>query len=130
MLLRLILGDRGALAEWRSIKHGIASALVEVECLRTIDRLHQQGKLPLPQIASRRSAVYDLIEEVEVVPLSEPVLRRAAQPFPVPLGTLDALHLATALLWTERRGGALVMATHDASLATASRACGLDVVGM
>jgi len=65
-----------------------------------------------------------------VVDLSAPVLRRAAEPFPTPLGTLDALHLGTALLWCERhpRSGAR-LATHDGELARAALACGLEVVG-
>ena len=32
VLLRVILGQRNALKEWRSIEQGVASALVEVEC--------------------------------------------------------------------------------------------------
>ena len=44
-------------------------------------------------------------------------------------GTLDAIHLATAMLWRERTGADLVMATHDTALATASRASGLRVIG-
>jgi len=58
-----------------------------------------------------------------------PVLARAAQPLPTELGTLDAIHLATALLWREHSGADIVMATHDLSLATAARACGLAVLG-
>jgi hypothetical protein len=58
------------------------------------------------------------------------VLSRAAQPFPTPLGTLDAVHLATALLWRETRGEDLVMATHDRDLALAARASGLRTIGV
>jgi hypothetical protein len=39
-------------------------------------------------------------------------------------------HLATALLWRERGGSELVMATHDQALATAARASGFSVVGI
>jgi hypothetical protein len=48
---------------------------------------------------------------------------------PVPLGTLDAIHLATALLWRETREMDLVLANHDRALAAASRASGLRVAG-
>jgi len=57
-------------------------------------------------------------------------LRRAAQPMPIPLGTLDAVHLATALLWQETRDEDLVLATHDRALALAARASGLHVIGV
>ena len=49
---------------------------------------------------------------------------------PTELGTLDAIHLATALLWKETADDTLVMATHDEALATAARAHGLAVVGV
>lgn len=58
------------------------------------------------------------------------MLARAAQPMPTELSTLDAIHLATALLWRERATAELVMATHDAALGTAARAFGLRVVGI
>jgi hypothetical protein len=48
---------------------------------------------------------------------------------PTALGTLDAIHLATALVWRDRQNVALTIATHDAALATAARAFGFDVVG-
>jgi hypothetical protein len=63
------------------------------------------------------------------VELTRPVLARASQPMPTSLGTLDAIHLATALMWAERAGSELVMATHEQLLATAARASGFRVVG-
>jgi predicted nucleic acid-binding protein len=129
VLLRRVLGQADALAEWRAIEAGVASALVEVECLRTLDRARLRLGLPDAEIARRREAVYRLMEAIDVVEATRPVLTRAAQPLPTQLGTLDAIHLATALLWRERTGRDLVMATHDAALGTAARACGLGVVG-
>jgi len=57
------------------------------------------------------------------------VLERAAQPMPTESGTLDAIHLATALLWKEMTKGDLVMATHDGALALGAQAHGLRVLG-
>jgi predicted nucleic acid-binding protein len=69
-------------------------------------------------------ATYRLTQEMELVAPSAAILRAAAQPTATPLGALDAIHLATALRWTEVRGRNLVMATHDAALALAARAVG------
>lgn len=129
-VLRIILGQANALKEWRSITQGVASALVEVECLRTLDRLRLAEGMEDAEIAVRREAVYRFLEALEVVELTRPLLARASQPLPTALGTLDAIHLATALLWKERSGADLVMATHDDALATAARASGLRVVGV
>jgi uncharacterized protein len=129
-ILRIILGQANALKEWRSVTQGVVSALVEVECLRTLDRLRLAEGLEDAEIALRREAVFRLVESMEVVELTRPVLARASYPLPTALGTLDAIHLATALLWKDRSGADLVMATHDAALATAARASGLRVVGV
>jgi predicted nucleic acid-binding protein len=130
VLLRAVLGQGERLAEWDQIETGIASALVEVECLRTLDRLRLVERLPDAELAVRREAVYRLIESIELVDPTRPVLSRASQPLATALGTLDAIHLATALLWRERSNAALVMATHDAALATAARASGLRAIGV
>ena len=80
-------------------------------------------------IAQRRAVVYRLLEAMEIVDISYPILARAAQPLPTALGTLDAIHLATALLWKEQAGQDLSMATHDVALAMAAKASGLRVIG-
>ena len=56
-------------------------------------------------------------------------MTRASEPFPSVLGTLDALHLATALAWSDRMRQKLVMATQDAGLALAARSFGMEVLG-
>jgi predicted nucleic acid-binding protein len=130
VLLRKVLRQPHSLREWPAIQIGVASALVETECLRTLDRLRLRAGLSDKDLARRREAVFRLLENVEMVELTGAVLARAAQPLPTELGSLDAIHLATALLWREHRGGGdLVMATHDGALGTAARACGLTVLG-
>lgn len=129
VVLRLVLGQPGRLREWRALDGGVASALVEVECLRTLDRVRQAERLTETELARRRASVYRILETLEVVLPTAPILTRAAQPLPVVLGTLDAIHLATALAWREATETDLVFATHDARLATAARALGLDTIG-
>ena len=130
VLLRVALGQRDALPEWRRLRRGVVSALVEVECLRTLDRLRLRTGLGAREIATRREVVFRILESMEMIEPNRPLILRAAQPLPTELGTLDAVHLATAMLWRERDGSDLVMATHDAALGTAARACGLRVVGV
>jgi len=129
VLLRVLFGQSNALKEWKRIERGISSALIEVECLRTIDRLKLVERLSEEVMAIRREAIFPLIEGLEIIELTHPVLARASQPLPTALGTLDAIHLATALMWKEQTRENLVMATHDTALALAAKASGLSVVG-
>ena len=117
VVLRLVLGEPNHLAEWPRIEAAVASALAEVECLRTLDRLSRRGSLSDDELAERRTAVYRLFEAVDVVDVGRPVVRRASEPFPTPLGTLDAIHLSTAMAWRDARDATLTMATHDTALA-------------
>ena len=129
VILRLVLGQPDRLSEWKQVETGVASALVELESLRTLDRLRFRESISDVELVRRREAVFALLREAYVVEPNGPILRRASQPLPVPLGTLDAIHLVTALLWRETRAPQLWMATHDQALALAARAVGLRVVG-
>jgi predicted nucleic acid-binding protein len=129
VILRVVLGQPGVLDQWTSIVTGVSSALAEVECLRTMDRLRALGHLSVEETAAGREAIYRIIEALEIVDITPAVLRRASQPVPAPLGTLDAIHLATADLWRESVRKMPVMATHDRALALAARATGLSVIG-
>jgi hypothetical protein len=128
VLLPAALGQR-RLAEWDRIERAVASALVEVECVRTLDRLAAHEGLSDEEISRSRQSVFRLLGSIEVVPIGGAIVQRASHPQPTRLGTLQAIHLATALAWREATGAPLVMATHDPELALAARACGLVAIG-
>lgn len=130
ILLRVALGQPDALPEWRQIAQGVASALVTTECLRTLDRLRLRAGLSDAEVALRRATILALVESLELVEIDSVVLDRAAQPMPTELGTLDAIHLSTALLWKDLTHADLIMATHDTALALGAQAHGLHVVGV
>jgi len=129
-LLRVILREPGALDDLRSYETLVSSELLAVESARTIDRLRLQGALTVEEAAVRLRTITDWLEAINLVLLRPPVLSRASEPLPTPLGTLDALHLATALIWRERMGNLPTMATHDSALGLAARTFGFEVRGI
>lgn len=128
VLLRVIFGEVGRLATWSEIQTRVSSRLVRLECLRTIDRARLRSALDDTEVARRRGALFEQLEGFNLLPLEEPVFERAEDPFPTTLGSLDAIHLATAL---SLRSGLphLCFATHDGELALAARAMGFQVIG-
>ena len=70
----------------------------------------------------------DALRSIELLAIDRVVLERAASQFPTSLGTLDALHLASALIAREEVPD-LILATHDQELATAAHSLGFHVVG-
>jgi len=104
----------------------VASELITLECLRTIDRARIRLRLDDKDVSERRAAVLEAIEGFGLVPIGPQVLERAAEPFPTMLGSLDAIHLASALLVRDEFDD-LSLATHDEELALAARAEGFRV---
>ena len=129
VLLRVALGQPNALPDWRQIERGVSSALITTESLRTLDRVRLRAQLSDIEVAQRRSTILALLDSLELVEIDSLVLERAAQPMPTEVGTLDAIHLASALLWRDAMGVDLVVATHDGALGLAARAHGFKVLG-
>ena len=129
-LLRVVLREDGALDQLRRCEQLVSSELLMVESARTLDRLRVQGALTMAEAAARRRVVDEWLDGVDLVLLRPPILRRASEPLPTALGTLDAIHLATALVWRDRENVALTIATHDGALAAAARAFGFEVLGV
>lgn len=125
--LRVILNAPDQLREWRALRAPVASALLEVECYRTLHRLRATATRP-EEVDDRLAEVTKILSAVHLIELTPSVLQSAAQAFEVPIKTLDALHLATAMLWREHVGP-LTFATHDHQLARAAREAGFDVLG-
>ena len=130
VLLRIVLGQEDALEGWPELQPCVSSELAETECFRVLDRVRLEHRVDDDAMSMILSSTLRLLRGVEIVELSRRILREASRPLPVVLGTLDAIHLFTALAWREERGEDLVVATHDDRLARAARAHGFDVLGV
>lgn len=128
VVVNLLAGGSQAVA-WDRQEPVCASRLLGVEVRRTLLRIHAARQMTDLQFADAAASL-SLVEQVAtLVDLSAAVLTRASQAFPTPVRTLDAIHLATALLLRERRFPGLVFATHDRQLALAARALEFVVDG-
>lgn len=129
VVLRLALGEGNRTVDPTRYDSLCTSSLTEVECRRTLDRIRVLSASNTDFYAERLSVARSLLARVNVIDLSPVLLRRAGQHLPVPLGTLDAIHLATALSIGESTAEPFVLATHDRALARAARAVGLEATG-
>lgn len=126
VVLRIVLRAPNALAEWGMIDEHTSSALLRVECMRTLERLRIEEEIPEEEIARRVKEVLLVMESVRLLSITSSVLARASEPFD---GPLDAIHLATAIEWRRQGSVELAFATHDRQLARAARAVGFPVFG-
>ncbi len=70
-----------------------------------------------------------LLARLAMLGLERSVLARALEPFPRPVRTLDAIHLASAD-FLRGRGQEVTVATYDARMAEAARAMGFELYGL
>ena len=129
VVIRVIFGEPNPLDSWPRIETAVSSELIRVECLRTIDRGSFDSRLVDDEVAGRRASAFLVLQGISIVPLGPEVLDRAAGPFPTSLGTLDAIHLSSALL-ARNHYEDLVFATHDRALGLAARSMGFQVEGI
>src|ERR1700736_6505557 len=74
------------------------------EALRTLHRVHSDGHLSDEGLGLRIAELRALVEAIDQIPLSKMVLKRAGGPLAGSVKTLDAIHLVTAMIWSEYNG--------------------------
>ena len=130
VVLRIVLNAREALREWPRLEAGVSSRLLRVESYRAVERYWHIGDLTTEAAVSKRLEIDEILGRLELMPLDDAVLNLAAEPLPTHLNTLDALHLATAILHRRSvQDEHFVFATHDRALAKAARAMPFEVIG-
>jgi hypothetical protein len=97
----------------------VSSKLLEYEIWNRIYAYDRAG--------SHGSLVRDLLSGIELLELAQAVLARALQPFPVPVRTLDGLHLAT-IEFIRRNGDQVELASYDNRMLAAAGALGIPVL--
>ncbi len=95
----------------------VSSRLLQYE---TWNRLHAHGAA-----TSHGNIARAVLAELTFLELSPIVLSRALEPFPVPVRTLDALHLASAE-YLQKQGQRLQIATYDERLLNCARHLGIE----
>jgi uncharacterized protein len=74
---------------------------------------------------SHGEMVRDLIGRLALLELVPPVLTRALEPFPAPVRTVDALHLAS-IMFHKAHGQTVELASYDRKLIAAAQALGIQ----
>jgi len=129
VVLRVLFREPNPIKAWGKWNKGYSSSLWRVEALRTVDRLRLSGNLSDGEVADLTRDIRVVHETLAIHPVSERILQRASESFPTVVGTLDAIHLATALAIREVEKVDFFM-THDLRLSTAARSLGFTVLGI
>jgi predicted nucleic acid-binding protein len=116
---------RGSLAAAEII---FASDLTLIECDRVILRAAALGELTEAEAADRRAHLTAAASHWQILRVAPEIVERARQPFPgEPIRTLDAIHLASALVARTAIAG-LTLLSLDDRVRKAGKKLGLDVI--
>ena len=129
-VIRWILQSPNHYTEFGKWDSAISSTLLKLEFTRAIDRLQKQNFLDDKQFDKCIRYFADFFFFFNWVKIDERILEKASQTFIYPLGTLDAIHLATAYLYQEEfEVGEYCILTHDLELAKVATSIGIKVKG-
>jgi uncharacterized protein len=125
VVLRHILRGESAISQALSCDRVVSSELLEIECRRVIQRCRLQGELDDAGTAEASARLDAVLAGLSLVALSASVKKRAMGAFPVGVKTLDALHLASALVLADDLGEEpLLVFSHDQGMNRCARVLG------
>ena len=129
VVLRRLLNEPHRVSCWGRWEEAYSSRIWLTEARRTVDRLRLEGRIGDEAVARLREDLRLAHETLHVVAVDESVLARAEESFPTTLGTLDAIHLASALAIRSRLALDRFL-THDRRLGVAAISLGFAVEGV
>ena len=133
-LLAAILGQAGgdaAAAKWDSEETRLASMLLEAECLTVIRRLAESGNDRRAEdfIAEKTAILQMHVQQVAVKYVDDEVISRLYSETRLRgCRTLDALHLATALVFQDQSAEPITVCTNDNKMRKAAEILGFHVL--
>ena len=130
VFMRFVMQQPDRLDEVSSFDERITSQLTQAECLRTLDKAMLTRGLTPEGMTVRATVVHHMLRQTRRVRVTRSVLDRAGSAFPLPIRTLDAIHLATALQIRDRGHEDLLFATHDRLQGKTALALGFRVLGL
>jgi predicted nucleic acid-binding protein len=105
----------------------VASDLTIIECERVLLRAAALGEVTEAEAADRRAHLTTAAAHWHVLRIGPEIVERARQPFPgEPIRTLDAIHLASAIVARSAVSG-LALLSLDDRIRKAARTLGLGV---
>jgi predicted nucleic acid-binding protein len=130
-VLAWLLDENSAADVRRSLtaaKMIVASDLTLIECDRVILRAAALGELTEAEAADRRAHLTVAASHWQILRVAPEVVERARQPFPgEPIRTLDAIHLASALVARTAIVGLRLLSLDD-RVRKAGKKLGLETV--
>ena len=129
VVLRYLLVHDSAFKRTSQFDSVGSSELLIIECNRVLDRYRLENQISDAELAEVKHNFQRIIDGLHIIELTRSVKKRAAGSFPTVISTLDAVHLASLLLWqdsvSEER---FVLLSADQQMLTCATALGVSLL--
>ncbi len=128
VILRYLLSSDCGFERVREFDRVGSSELLHMECHRVLHRYRLEGMLTDAQLEQAITYIRDLYDAIHIFEITAFVKKRASEAFPTVIGTLDAIHLATAVLWETQETSPFVLFTYDRQMERCAHSLDLHTV--
>jgi predicted nucleic acid-binding protein len=126
LLEHILKGDQG-IKQVLSCDTVVTSEITGIECRRVIHRYRMESSFDDEGFLEAIQRLDSVLSGTAVIRLSETVLKRSGQTFPVIVKTLDALHLSSAALFRELHPDeSILVFSYDGSFNRCAKAMEFD----
>jgi predicted nucleic acid-binding protein len=130
VFLRWLLNSPKVYSKFQTWDTCYTSEIFYIEVSRVLNRLRLENAITDKEYVNLRNTFLEFYNTAYIIEINQRIKQKAAEPFPTVLGTLDAIHLASALILIEENDTLeITFLTHDQQLHTAASAMGLVVEG-
>lgn len=131
VLLRWLLNSSKAYSGFQNWRICYTSELIYIEVNRVLNRLRLEKEIDDLEYAILHKTFLEFYDSIYIIEINQAIKKKSAEPFPTIIGTLDAIHLASALLLKEENKKLeIIFLTHDNQLSIAATAVGFEVIGI
>ena len=128
VILRYLLTSSMEFERVREFERVGCSELLFIECNRVIQRYRMEAMITDEQLEEVITHFNELYARLHVFDMNSRVKLRASEAFPTVIGTLDAIHLATASIWARIDSEPLVVFTFDSQMRRCAQSMGLHAI--
>ena len=129
VVLRFLLIHDSALKQTSQYDVVGSSELLNIECNRVLHRYRLEKQISDSELADGKQNLQRICDGLTIIELTQPIRTRAAESFPTVVGTLDALHLASLLLWRDATPEeTFILLSADQQMRTCAVALGIQLI--
>jgi predicted nucleic acid-binding protein len=130
VLLRFLLNHPNSINLVKLGNEFVSSELLKLECQRALIRYRLNQEIKDEGFLELTEACNDLLSRISLLKINSEIMESASRNWGVVLGSLDSIHLASALHIQKNKKIPLKLLTHDKAFSTAAKISKIEVVGV